>query len=127
MCCIYRWCIFVDVKEVGGELARMEGNVGWEQAIGVLEVCVYVCWGGYLECVANGLLTYHGGNSNYVWLTQDMGVDDVMQLVEETIREGLRERMLWYNTKYDWNMLMVLQRDGDIGKLIKGNVVYIYC
>jgi len=33
---------------------------------------------------------------------------------------------MWYNTKYDQNMLMALQRDGDVGKLMKGNDAFGY-
>ena len=33
---------------------------------------------------------------------------------------------MWYNTKYDWTMLMALQRDGDMGKFIKDNDAFGY-
>jgi len=44
-----------------------------------------------------------------------MGVNDVVKLVERMIQEGLQERMLWYSTKYDWNILMPLQKDENMG------------
>jgi len=61
-----------------------------------------------------------------VWLRQDMRFDDVVKDVEGTIEEGLRGCTLWYSTKYDRKMLMQLQRDGDVGKLVKGNDEFGY-
>ena len=53
-----------------GRLGMMDGSLGREQEEGVLEVCVYIYWGGYLECGVNRLLTYHRGNNECFWLTQ---------------------------------------------------------
>ena len=107
-------------------MARTEGSLRRDQEEGVQEVGVYICWGGYLERSVDGLVTYHGGNNDCVWLTEDMRIDDVMKLVQETIQEELRNRMMWYNTKYDRNMLMALQRDGDVRKLMKDNDAFRY-
>jgi len=74
----------------------------------------------------NGFLTYQRGSSNCVWLRQDIEVGDVVKLVERTKQEGLWERMLWYSTKYDRNMFTPLPRDGDVGKLLKGNDEFGY-
>ena len=56
-----------------------------------------------------------------MWITQGMTFDEVVKVVEATIEEGLRGRRLLYSTKYDRKMLLPLQRDGDVGKLLKGN------
>ena len=66
----------------------------------------------------NGVLSYQGGSSDCVWVRQDMGFHHVVKVVEGTIQEGLQGRLLWYSTKYDWKILLPLQRDGDVGKLM---------
>ncbi|KAJ8445812.1 hypothetical protein Cgig2_027893 [Carnegiea gigantea] len=40
--------------------------------------------------------------------------------------EGLREHRLRHSTKFDWNMIMLLQRDGDVVKLVKANVEFSF-
>ena len=79
-----------------------------------------------MECGENGVLSYIGGRSDCVWFRQDMRFDDVVKVVEGTVEEGLRGYRLWYNTKYDRKMLLPLQRDGDMGKLMKGNEEFGY-
>ena len=59
----------------------MEGSLRRDQEDGVREVCVYICCGGYLEWGVNGLVRYHGRHNDYVWLTEDVGVDDVIKSV----------------------------------------------
>jgi len=56
-----------------------------------------------------------------VWLRQDIGFHHVVKVVEGMIQEGPQGRSLWYSTKYDWKMLLPLQRDMDVGTLVKGN------
>jgi len=72
----------------------MEGSLHRDREDGVREVCVGICWGGYLERGVNGLVTYYEGHNDCVWLTEDMGVDDVIKLVQETIRDELRNCMM---------------------------------
>ena len=74
----------------------------------------------------NGVLSYVGGRSDCMWTTQGMGYDEVVKVVEATIEDGLRGRRLLYSTKYDRKMLLPLQRDGDVGKLLKGNDEFGY-
>ena len=40
--------------------------------------------------------------------------------------EGLRERRLWYSTKFERNMIIPLQRDGHVVKLVKANNEFSY-
>ncbi|KAJ8436061.1 hypothetical protein Cgig2_000357 [Carnegiea gigantea] len=68
----------------------------------------------------NGVLTYQGGSRDCVWVRQNIRVDEV-KLAEEIVGEGLKGRKLWYNTKYDRSMWMLLHRDVDVCKLIKSN------
>jgi len=69
---------------------------------------------------------YQGGSSDCVWLRQDMGLDDVVKVVEGTIQEGLQRRSLWYSTKYDQKMQLPLQTIVDAGKLVKVNDEFGY-
>jgi len=55
-----------------------------------------------------------------------MRFDDVVKVVDGTIEEGLRARRLWYSTKYDRKILLSLQKDGDVRKLLKGNEEFGY-
>ena len=105
---------------------RNEGNIGVEEVVRMREVFLYLCWGGQLECGVNGVLSYEGGSSDCVWLKEDMGLDDVVKVVEGTIEEGLQGRSLWYSTKYDRRMVLPLRRDVDVGKLVKGNDEFGY-
>ena len=40
--------------------------------------------------------------------------------------KGLSERRMWFNTKYDQSMMLWMQQDVDVGKLIKGNEQFAY-
>jgi len=60
----------------------MERNASVEEVISVREVFLYLCWGGQLERGGNGVLSYAGGRSDCVWLSQDMRFDDVVKVVE---------------------------------------------
>ena len=103
----------------------MHGNIGVEEVVSMREVFLYLCW-GQLECGVNGVLSYQGGSSDCVWLRQDLGLHDVVKVVEGTIQEGLQGRSLWYSTKYDRKMVLPLRRDVDVGKLVKGNDEFGY-
>ena len=107
-------------------LLTMEGTVSEERTVLVEEVLVCLCQGWYLEVGGNGVLTYHGKSSNYIWLQQNMGVGNVLKLAEEAMQEGLREHRLWNNAQFDCSMIMSLHRDADVGKLIKGNDEFVY-
>ena len=68
----------------------MEASGRPEVEVSVGEVFVYLCWGGQLEGGENGVLSYLGGRSDCVWITQGMTFDEVVKVVEATIDEGLR-------------------------------------
>jgi len=78
------------------------------------EVLIHICWGGYLEVRSNAALTYHGGRNVCVWLRKGMGIGNVQKLVEEAKGEWLGEHRLWYNTKYDWSIIFLVQGDADV-------------
>ena len=69
---------------------------------------MYVCWAGYLDRGGNSALTYHGGSSDCILVRENMGVGDVVKVVEKMIGEGVKESGLWYSTKFDRNMIMPL-------------------
>ena len=97
-----------------------------EERIHAEEVRVYICWGEYLEVRSNGGLTYHGGRSDCVWLRTGMGIGNILKVVEEVMRDYLSERKLWYNIEYDRSMILLVQGDADVWKLIKGNDEFSY-
>ncbi|KAJ8425718.1 hypothetical protein Cgig2_015866 [Carnegiea gigantea] len=107
-----------DVVGVWLVLWTKEATVMKEEAVLGREVFMYVCWEGYLEHGGNSVLTYHRGSSDCIFVRENMGVDDVVKIVEETI-DG-------YTMKFDRNVIIPLQRDGDVVKLVKGNDEFSY-
>ncbi|KAJ8432093.1 hypothetical protein Cgig2_001174 [Carnegiea gigantea] len=87
---------------------------------------VYVCWEGFVEEGAGRKLCYKGGRKDCVWVKENIGVFDVLRLVEEVMGEGLRGRLMWYSLKCNRMELLPLGRDADVGKLMKGNDEYAY-
>ncbi|KAJ8444285.1 hypothetical protein Cgig2_029698 [Carnegiea gigantea] len=73
-----------------------------------------------------GKLCYKGRRKDCVWVKENMGVLDVLRLVEEVMGEGLRSRLMWYSLKCNQMELLPLGRDADVGKLMKGNDEYAY-
>jgi len=57
------WCRYNDVIGVWLVVWTKKATVMEEQAIVSREVFVYVCWGGYVECGGNSVLTYPRGSS----------------------------------------------------------------
>ena len=45
----------------------------------------------------------------------------MVKALEGRIHKGLQGLRLWYSTKYDRKMLLQLQRNRDVGKLVKAN------
>ncbi|KAJ8447210.1 hypothetical protein Cgig2_030441 [Carnegiea gigantea] len=121
-----RWCRYNDVVGVWLVLWTKEVTVLEEQAVVGREVFVYVCWGEYLEHGGNSMLTYHGGSSDCILVRENIGLGHVVKVVEEMIDEGLRERGMWYTMKFYQNVLMSLQRDGDVVKSVIGNDEFSY-
>ncbi|KAJ8435614.1 hypothetical protein Cgig2_012268 [Carnegiea gigantea] len=86
---------------------------------------VYVCWEGFVE-EGGGELCYKGGRKDCVWVKENMGVLDVLRLVEEVMGEGLRGQLMWYSLKCNRMKLLPLGWYADMGKLMKGNDEYAY-
>ena len=99
----------------------MGGGDGCGGGDGVRELVVYICWGGYTEEGGDRMLSYCGGRKDCVWVKENMCVREVQNLVEEVMGEGLKGRKLWYSMKYDRTEVMLLWRDVDVKKLMKGN------
>ena len=64
--------------------------------------------GGYVEVRSDGSLTNHGGRSDCVWPRKGMGIGNVMLVVEEVMGEGFGERKMWFTTKYDRSMMLLM-------------------
>jgi len=71
-------------------------------------------------------LCYMGAKKDRVWVMVNMGVVEVLRLVEEAMGEGIRGRLIWYSLKYNRMELLSLGQDGDVRKLMKGNDEYAY-
>ncbi|KAJ8435704.1 hypothetical protein Cgig2_002661 [Carnegiea gigantea] len=67
-----------------------------------------------------------GERKDCVWVKENMGVLEVLRIVEEAMGKGIRGRRMWYSLKYNRLELLPLGRDGDVKKLMKGNDEYAY-
>ena len=59
-----------------------------------------------LEEAGDGKVTYEGWSKKNMLVKEGMGVKEVRRVVKETIRGDLSEHKVWYNLKYDRQMLM---------------------
>ncbi|KAJ8435885.1 hypothetical protein Cgig2_010918 [Carnegiea gigantea] len=75
---------------------------------------------------SGGKIILLAGKKDCVWVKKNMGVLEVLQLVEEAMGEGIRGRRMWYRLKCNRLELLPLGRDVDVKKLMKGNDEYAY-
>ncbi|KAJ8431692.1 hypothetical protein Cgig2_006548 [Carnegiea gigantea] len=57
---------------------------------------------------------------------ENIGVLEVLRIVEEAMGKGIRGRRMWYSLKCNRLESLSLRRDGDVKKLMKGNDEYAY-
>jgi len=67
-----------------------------------------------------------GGTKDCVWMKENMGVLEVLRIVEEAMGEGIRGQRMWYSLKCNRLELLPLGRDGDVKKLMKASDEYAY-
>jgi len=72
------------------------------------------------------MFLYHGGRKDCIWIKENMAVENVERLVEELMGEGLQGRKMWYSMKYNRREVLLLRKDVDVMKLMKGNKDYAY-
>jgi len=104
----------------------MQSNSVENIAVHMREIVVYVCWGRVLNDGVNGLMTYVGGRNACMWISPSMGVGDVLNLLEREMGESVRGQHVWYSLKFDRRMLMPLEKDEDVVKLVRGNDGHAY-
>ena len=81
---------------------------------------MYVLCGGVVEEGGDGKLTSEGGSRKCMLVKDRMGVE-VQRIVMENIGSDLSEHQVWYNLKYDRQMLMPVKGDMDVRMIFKGN------
>lgn len=104
----------------------MEVAAGGGRPFAGKEMAVYVCLGGLVDEGANGAVTYVGGNTRCVWISEGMGVREVRKVVETAVGLCLEGRKAWYNMKFDRRLLMPFENDGDLVSLMRGNDGHAY-
>jgi len=72
------------------------------------------------------MFLYHEGRKDCIWIKENMVVENVERLVEELMGEGLQGRETWYSMKHDRREVLLLWKDVDVMKLMKGNEDYAY-
>ena len=93
---------------------------------GVKEIVVYVCWGGVLHDGMNGLMTYVGGDTRCMWVSQEMGVADIWKLLEGVMGVAIMGKKVWYTMKFDRRLLMPFETDGDVVNMMRDNDGHAY-
>ncbi|KAJ8432233.1 hypothetical protein Cgig2_024388 [Carnegiea gigantea] len=87
------------------------------------EVVVNVRFGGSIQEVLNGGVSYVGGRTECVWMWENMGA--AIKLVE-LLRESFGECKLWFSMKFDKRIIVSFGRDSDLLKLVKGNDEFVF-
>ncbi|KAJ8452483.1 hypothetical protein Cgig2_000072 [Carnegiea gigantea] len=85
------------------------------------EVVVYVLLGDELDDGGAGKVTFVGGWTKCIVLTEDMGLEKVGRKVSEITDNNLTVQKLWYSLMYDQGMLMELEGDGDVRMFLNGS------
>ncbi|KAJ8431233.1 hypothetical protein Cgig2_020778 [Carnegiea gigantea] len=67
-----------------------------------------------------------GGRKDCVLVKENMNVLEVLRIVKEAMREGIKCRRMWYSLKHNRLELLPLGQGGDVKKLMKGNDEYTY-
>ena len=62
--------------------------------------------GGGLKEGEYGKVTYVGGSRKYIVVKEGMRLEEVRSMVAEITDSDLSKHKLWYNLKYDRQMLM---------------------
>ncbi|KAJ8428708.1 hypothetical protein Cgig2_025699 [Carnegiea gigantea] len=91
------------------------------------ELVIYVLWGQELEEGGDRKVTYMGQSTKCIVLKEGMAMEEVPRLVIEIIRNDFSERKLWYNLKYDRQMVVTVEGDVDMRMVFKGNVSMGIC
>ena len=91
----------------------MEGRSVGNCLIGMKQIAVYVCWGWVVDDGINGVMTYVGGTTRCVWVSEGMGAGDVWKVLEEAVGVGLMGRTVWYNMKYDRSFMLPFVNNGN--------------
>jgi len=82
---------------------------------------VYVLWGDVVEDGGEGKMVYNGGSRKCVVVRKGMGVEELREMVQETVGGGVEVDRIWYSLKYDRNMIMAVEGDTDVRMMLKGN------
>ena len=77
-------------------LCNMKLTVGGDIVSSIMELLLYVSWGGCLEDGGNGVMTYKRGNNRCIWVADNGSADGIRKLVGEAMGEGGRGWKLWH-------------------------------
>ena len=74
-----------------------------------------------MEDGGEGKMSYNGGSRKCVVVREGVGVEEMREMVRETIGGGVEVDRIWYSLKYDRNMIMAVEGDADVRMMFKGN------
>jgi len=77
--------------------------------------------GGVAEDVGEGKIRYNGGARKCVLVREGVGVEELKEMVRDTVGPGVEVDRMWYSLKYDRNMKMAMEGDTDVRMMFKGN------
>jgi len=77
--------------------------------------------GGVVEDGGEGKIRYNGGSKKCVLVREGMGLDDLREMVQETVGAGVEVDRTWYSLKYDRNVIMAMEVDTNVRMMFKEN------
>ncbi|KAJ8428406.1 LOW QUALITY PROTEIN: hypothetical protein Cgig2_024552 [Carnegiea gigantea] len=87
----------------------------------------YVCFvRGMLVESGDGKVTYEGGSRKCMVVREGTGAEELFKMVRKMIGTDKSEEKLWYNLKYDREMLVPVEVDSNVEVIFKGNEEHGY-
>ena len=88
---------------------------------GGTENCLCMYNGGVAEDVGEGKIRYNGGARKCVLVREGVGVEELKEMVRDTVGPGVEVDRMWYSLKYDRNMIMAMEVNTNVRMMFKEN------
>jgi len=78
-------------------------------------------YGGVVEDGGEWKMRYNGGSRKCLLVREGMGVEELREMVRETVGVGVEVDRMWYSLKYERNMIMAMKGNTDARMMFKGS------
>ncbi|KAJ8424605.1 hypothetical protein Cgig2_014409 [Carnegiea gigantea] len=119
-CRLRHWWMIGKGIEGGGGAMDVNAAVAGEGGRG-REIVMYVLWGGMVVESGDGKVTYEGGSRKCMVVREGTGAEELFKMVRKMTGSDKSEEKLWYNLRYDREMLVPVEVDSDVEVIFKGN------